>query len=100
MGALSNHPREGQVRSLHFDVDASTPDDLLDALWAFTGPGAQLMGTPIPDGAFVDPDRPTDQSLQDRSGSHASGPPSPRRPRPVRRGDPPYGPGHTRAPRP
>ena len=59
------------MRSLHFDVDASTPDDLLDALWAFTGPGAQLMGTPIPDGAFVDPDRPTDQSLQDRSGSHA-----------------------------
>lgn len=61
------------MRSLHFDVDASTPDGLLDALWAHTGPGAQLMGAPVPDGAFVDPDRPTEQSLQDRRGSHVPG---------------------------
>ena len=63
------------MRSLHFDVDASTPDGLLDALWAHTGPGAQLMGAPVPDGAFVAPDRPTEQTPQARRGSHVPGSP-------------------------
>ncbi|MGC5048500.1 ribonuclease H family protein [Micrococcus porci] len=41
------------MRSLHFDTDASSPDALLDPMWAFTGPHASRAGAPAPDGADV-----------------------------------------------
>ncbi|MDY6054856.1 ribonuclease H family protein [Micrococcus sp.] len=53
MGAQSNHPTQGQKRSLHFDVDASAPEALLDVAWAYLGPGSLQQGSPAPDGVFV-----------------------------------------------
>lgn len=41
MGVRNNHPRTVVNRTLHSDTDAAHPAALVDAAWAFRGPGAQ-----------------------------------------------------------